>query len=128
MKILLDTHAVLWLFAESPVLTDKVKKIYLDKDNRLFISAASYWEIAIKKSLGKLVLKDNWHSELKKWIEENSLPWLPISAEHCYRVSLLPLHHRDPFDRMLVSQALAEEMTLLTRDQNLKDYGVECIW
>jgi PIN domain nuclease of toxin-antitoxin system len=94
----------------------------------LFFSAASLWEICIKKSLGKLSLKDGWFQTIQKEMEINTIQWLPIETTHCAEVTELPFHHRDPFDRMLIAQAIVEDMKLLSRDSRLPDYAVELIW
>ena len=127
MNILVDTHILLWFFTDDPRLNEKTKKIYLDTKNKLSVSAATFWEIAIKASLGKITLKKNWLTLMKKHLYENAIQWLPISPEHCHQLSLLPFHHRDPFDRMLIAQAMVEEMKVLTSDPHLKKYEVECI-
>lgn len=128
MKILIDTHALLWFFTNDGRLTAKAKGIYLDKSHSIYLSAASFWELNIKCSLGKLKLSSNWRFLLKKYLEENSIQWLNLSPEHCHQVSLLPFHHKDPFDRMLVAQALTENMPLITCDSEFSQYGIECIW
>jgi len=128
MKTLLDTHTLLWCFLDSPRLSSKAKKIYLDTHYELYFSAASFWELSIKHSLGKLDLAPNWFTLIKKHLHENSICWLDISPEHCHQVSTLPFYHRDPFDRLLVAQALIENFSFMTADTQMSKYGVKCIW
>ena len=128
MKILLDTHAFLWIISDSQKLTGKAKAAYIDTDNRLFFSAASLWEISIKVSIGKLKLSGDWHTVIKKELEINGIQWLPIESTHCQKIIDLPFHHRDPFDRMLISQACCEEMAIITTDKTFQKYDVDIIW
>jgi PIN domain nuclease of toxin-antitoxin system len=128
MKVLLDTHAFLWLITDEDRLSENARQTFLNTENSLFFSAASLWEICIKKSLGKLSLKDGWFQTIQKEMEINTIQWLPIETTHCAKVTELPFYHRDPFDRMLIAQAIVEEMKLLSRDSRLSDYAVELIW
>jgi PIN domain nuclease of toxin-antitoxin system len=94
----------------------------------LFFSAASLWEICIKKSLGKISLKDGWFQTIQEEMKSNTIQWLPIEMTHCAEVTELPFHHRDSFDRMLIAQAIVEEMKLMSRDSRLLKYTIELIW
>ena len=128
MKALLDTHAFLWLIAGDERVSKTAQEIFLDKGNRLFFSAASLWEICIKMSLGKLSLKSGWLKIMQEEMDANAIQWLPIEMLHCLEVTELPSHHRDPFDRMLIAQAMVEDMVLLSRDIRLSDYEVTRMW
>lgn len=128
MKVLLDTHAFLWLITGDDRLSENARQTFLNTDNSLFFSAASLWEICIKKSLGKISLKDGWFQTIQKEMKINTIQWLPIEMTHCAEVTELPLHHRDPFDRMLIAQAIVEDMKLLSRDSRLSVYAIELIW
>jgi PIN domain nuclease of toxin-antitoxin system len=128
MKVLLDTHAFLWLITDDERLSEKAQKTFLNSNNRLFFSVASLWEICIKKSLGKISLESEWVQTIHKEMEINAIQWLPIEMPHCVKVSELPFHHRDPFDRMLIAQAMAEDMQLLSRDSRLSAYAIKRIW
>ncbi len=128
MKVLLDTHAFLWIIEDNPNLSEIAKELFLDPGNKLFFSVASMWEIAIKKSLGKLIIKGNWERIIKEELNVNGIQWLPIEPEHCVILEQLPFHHRDPFDRMIIAQAMRGEMKLLTEDARIKAYNVQCIW
>jgi PIN domain nuclease of toxin-antitoxin system len=86
------------------------------------------WEICIKKSLGKISLEDRWFQTIQREMEINTVQWLPIEMTHCVQVTELPFHHRDPFDRMLIAQAIVEEMKIMSRDSRLSNYTIELIW
>jgi PIN domain nuclease of toxin-antitoxin system len=124
VKLLLDTHAALWFLSADERLGEQARQHLLDDSNPVLISAAVAWEIAIKRSLGKLVVPEN---ALRALLEAGARP-LPVSIEHAEEVERLPLHHRDPFDRMLVAQARTEGAALVTRDSALQAYGVSLIW
>lgn len=127
MKILLDTHAFLWLVANQK-LSQRAVDVFLDRDNQLFLSAASYWEICVKNSLGKLILVEDWQQVLDREMQANDVRWLSIEKAHCQAIVGLPWLHRDPFDRLLIAQALCEDMTILTADANIQQYSVATLW
>ncbi len=127
MKILLDTHAFLWGVAGLP-LGREATQAFLDTRNELFFSAASYWEIGVKISIGKLVLREGWQDEFEAFIQINHIQWLPIEKQHIWRMIQLPFHHRDPFDRLLISQALAENMAIMSHDVHFSAYAAPIIW
>jgi PIN domain nuclease of toxin-antitoxin system len=127
MKLLLDTHTFLWMITSGPV-SEQALVAFLDSENEIFLSAASYWEIAIKVSIGKLLLEKNWQKTFEEEIQINGIKWLPIEKPHCYELLNLPFHHSDPFDRLLIAQAISEKMTLLTADNNIKLYDVPIVW
>jgi PIN domain nuclease of toxin-antitoxin system len=128
MKVLLDTHAFLWLITGDERLSETAQKTFLDPANRLFFSAASLWEICIKKSLGKLSLKSGWFETIQGELKVNAIQWLPVEMPHCAELTKLPFHHRDPFDRMLIAQAMVEDLLLLSRDGRLSAYEIKRIW
>ncbi len=128
MKVLLDTHAFLWLIHDDDRLSRAARQTFLNMENRLFFSAASMWEICIKMSLGKISLREGWSQIIQEEMERSTINWLPIQRSHCVEVVRLPFHHRDPFDRMLIAQALVEDMHLLSRDNRLSAYEIERIW
>ena len=128
MKVLLDTHTFLWLITDDDRLSENARQTFLNTENSLFFSAASLWEICIKKSLGKLSLKDGWFQTIQEEMEINTIQWLPIEMTHCAEVTELPSNQRDPFDRMLIAQAIAEGMKLLSGDSRLSVYAIELIW
>ncbi|MFF1921022.1 type II toxin-antitoxin system VapC family toxin [Streptomyces sp. NPDC058221] len=120
MKMLLDTHVVLWWLGDSEELTDEVKHL-LDTEPSVFVSAVTPWEIAVKQSLGKLEGPD----DLAERVRDSQFLSLPITAGHGVRAGRLPAHHRDPFDRILIAQAQTEGMTILTRDEWIPSYDVQ---
>lgn len=124
MKLLLDTHAALWFLSGDDRLGENARRHLTDDTNRVLLSAAVVWEIAIKRSLGKLVVPDEYLSLL---LGAGVQP-LAVSVEHAAAVEHLPPHHRDPFDRMLVSQATIEGGALISRDDALRPYDVTLIW
>lgn len=128
MKILLDTHAFLWLTKDDPLVSKKAKKLFLDQDNKFYLSLVSIWEMAIKISLGKLKLKEPLDKFILNQLHENSIEQLIISFRHVVKVRNLPFHHRDPFDRLLISQALEEDFSILSSDAAFDKYEVERLW
>ena len=119
MRILLDTHLLLWWLEASPLLPARARELVSNPENTVFVSAVSLWEIWLKQSLGKLRLPLNFTERLAA----ESFESLPLLASHPRQVSLLPWLHRDPFDRMLVAQAQVEKLVLLTADEALTAYG-----
>ena len=128
MKVLLDTHAFLWLITDDNRLSQTARETYLNPQNRLFFSAASLWEMCIKQSLGKLSLKSGWLHTIQNELKINAIQWLPVEPAHCARLIKLPFYHRDPFDRMLIAQSLVENLRLLSRDDRFAAYKIRCIW
>ena len=127
MKFLLDTQAFLWSMTGGPI-SDQARSAFLNAENELYLSAASYWEICIKVSIGKLTPESNWQKTMEEEMWVNGIKWLPIERAHCHALINLPFHHGDPFDRLLIAQAVYEKMTLLTADGNIKLYDVPIIW
>lgn len=127
MRILLDSHVLLWWIADRSALAAKTHTLLADETTELLWSPASTWELGIKIHLGKLRL----HLPLDQFVAEQmasqSLTPLPIQHAHAARAAMLPPIHRDPFDRMLVAQAMAEDVPLLTADKELAAYGVQCL-
>ena len=128
MKYLLDTEVWLWSLAEPDRLNAKTRNLLARGDEELFLSAASSWEIAIKFALGKLPLPEPPASYVPKRMEAQGIRALPVEHSHALRVSMLPQHHRDPFDRLIIAQAEAERMTILTADAAFKQYSAMFHW
>ena len=128
MRILIDTHAFLWLLTDDGRLSERAREVFLDTKNKIYLSAASLWEITIKLSLGKLKLKKAWMETIQTEMKRNLIIWLPIEMPHCEQVTKLPFHHRDPFDRMLIAQAMVEGMHVLTNDTDFSEYSIKSIW
>ena len=126
MSLLLDTNVLIWVLLQDPRLRQDVVAMMAAADLR-YASAASVWEIAIKVGLGKLDLPRNVATWLPRELYESGMTPLPITADHAARVEALPLHHRDPFDRLLIAQALAENLTLVTADARFAAYGVRLL-
>jgi len=124
VKLLLDTHAALWFLAGDDRLSDTAGRHLTDASNRVLLSAAVVWEIAIKRGLGTLVVPDEYLSLL---LSAGVTP-LAVSVEHTAAVEQLPPHHRDPFDRMLVAQASLEGAALVSGDPALRRYDIPLIW
>lgn len=119
MRILLDTHLLLWWLGNAPTLSTTALTLISEPENTVFVSSVSLWEIWLKESLGKLRLPADFEAKMATELFES----LPLSATHARKVASLPWHHRDPFDRMLVAQAQAENLMLLTADPHLSPYG-----
>ena len=124
MNLLLDTHVFLWAIDDDPTLSQKARNAIVDGNNLVFVSAATAWEITIKKAIGKLRLpQGDYLDELRL----HRFTALDITTEHALVVGDLPEHHKDPFDRMLVAQAQVENLTLVTRDPRLMVYPIRII-
>ena len=128
MRALLDTHALLWWLADDPELTRAARKIIAETKNTLMVSAASAWEIAIKVRLGKLPTAGDLAEDFSGQVEREGFQLLAISAEHGIRAGLLPGPHKDPFDRMLIAQAQAENMPIISKEVSFEYYGVRRLW
>ncbi len=128
MNILLDTQAFLWWIADDPRLSARALELISNPDHVLFFSAASGWEIAIKARLGKLTLPGNPERFVADQLTMNAFGSLPIQLSHALHVYTLPVHHRDPFDRILVAQSQLEDMPILTADLQIAQYRVEVLW
>lgn len=128
MRLLVDTHAMLWWLRDDPRLSARARGVLKDGRNRLLWSLASSWEIAVKLSIGKLEIDRPVHRLYASLVTDQGVEMLAISHDHCARVADLPLHHRDPFDRMLVAQAQVAGVAILTADSKLAAYDVETIW
>ncbi|MDR1430939.1 MAG: type II toxin-antitoxin system VapC family toxin [Propionibacteriaceae bacterium] len=122
MRALLDTNIVIWWFADSPRLPEKYAAIITNPSNQIFISSISAAELAVKSAIGRLAPLP---TSLASAIAESGAAELPFSATHADALSELPLHHRDPFDRMLIAQAIAEDLTLLATNRAFSDYPVK---
>jgi PIN domain nuclease of toxin-antitoxin system len=127
MRVLLDTHAFLWFIDDSSRLSPQAKDL-LESDTDLLLSTASLWEIAIKTSIGKLTLAQPYNVFIPEQLALNSIGELPISIEHLALLSELPFHHRDPFDRLLVAQAIVESLAVVSADATLDAYSITRLW
>lgn len=123
MNLLLDTHVLLWWLDDNPILLTNAKEAIADGSNIVFVSAVTIWEIKIKHTLGKLEIPVNFREVL----EQQAFAMLSITVDHAHLIGELPPHHRDPFDRMLIAQAMFEHFTLVTRNSRFKQYEVSTI-
>lgn len=128
MRYLLDTHAFLWFITNDKRLSETAHRIIGDRNNEIFFSAASAWEISIKTALGRLSIEGDPESFLVGQLVENGFLSLPVTVPHAAHVFTLPDIHKDPFDRIRVSQARLENMPLITRDPMVRQYDIEAVW
>jgi PIN domain nuclease of toxin-antitoxin system len=128
MRFLIDTHIFIWYVQNSEKLSTSVTTLINDSRNEILFSTASIWEMAIKQSTGKLNLGVPYASFIKEQMRLNNMELLPINIEHLEIVSALPFHHRDPFDRLLISQAIFENMPILSVDIAFDAYPVQRVW
>jgi PIN domain nuclease of toxin-antitoxin system len=128
VKLLLDTQCWLWWFAQPDRLNEEAIAQIGDEANQLWLSVASIWEMGIKVSIGKLALPDPIDSYVPRRMAQLGTRPLEIKASHAIQTASLPLHHRDPFDRLLISQTQLEELTLVTADAIFHQYDVSILW
>ena len=128
MEYLLDTHALLWIVTDDNQLSNRVKKIFLDEQNELYISFASLWEIAIKVSLNRLELGQPLTDFYYKHIIGNKIRLLDIKVEHLVELENLKYHHKDPFDRLIICQSIVEKIPVLSSDKVFSKYPIKRIW
>lgn len=128
MKLLLDTHVFLWMNGAPEKLSAKVRDIFVRGEDELFLSIASPWEVQIKQQIGKLAIDATIDELLTPHLKDNSLRLLPIEIRHVLGLGSLAMHHRDPFDRMFIAQALTDGMGIVTADPLFDSYPVSVIW
>lgn len=128
MRLLLDTHVLVWAIVAPERLTERVKALLLNPGNERFVSAVCWWDLAQKASVGKLFLPVGL-DELARLVREDlrGVP-LPLTDAHARRLALLPLHHKDPTDRLLIGQAQVEGLQVVTRDPLFRLYDIEVVW
>src|SRR5665811_2184611 len=123
MKVLLDTHILLWCVSADPALPPRAGEVIADPDTVVAVSAASAWEIAVKKAIGRLEAPD----DLPNALDANGFDALAINVTHALAAGVLPAHHADPFDRILIAQSRIESLTLVTVDRRFSDYEVDLL-
>lgn len=128
MRILLDTHSFLWMIFGDQRLSEAARREIENPANEVFISVASLWETAIKVSIGKLELTVTFEELITEHLRKSTVQILPISVDALNTISALPFHHRDPFDRLLIAQAIVEQTPIVTRDDLFSEYSVQTIW
>lgn len=127
MRFLIDTHTFLWFIHDSPQLSANAKNL-LESDNELWVSIVSLWEIAIKVNIGKLRLPNCYEDFIPEQLALNDIEILPIKMAHLAIYTTLPLHHRDPYDRLLIAQAMTEKVSIIGSDVTFNSYSVNRIW
>ena len=127
MKYLLDTHVVLWVAGNSPLLSEKAKTVILDKSSELYVSIVSAWEVAIKLGTSKLHLEGGL-SEFFRMIDDNGFATLAVERDYLLQLQNLPDFHKDPFDRLIIATAAIEGMTMITNDENIQRYNTPGVW
>jgi len=127
---LLDAHTFLWWVRDNPALSQNARSILQDPNNHIALSVASVWELSLKCSLGKLPDFEPFQNStlLSQFLVGQGIQLLPITLEDIAQAASLPIHHKDPFDRMLVAQAQRQQMTLISKDELLRSYAVQVVW
>jgi PIN domain nuclease of toxin-antitoxin system len=128
MRLLLDTHTFLWFIEGSLNLSDVARDLIEDQANQRFLSVASLWEMSIKVSIGKLELGMTFTELVKREVYGNAIELLEIQPEHLDELAKLPFHHKDPFDRLMIAQSLAEGIPIVTKDAAFRSYPVSLLW
>ena len=128
MKLLLDTHALMWFALSDEQLSGTATSLILDSANEKLVSPASYWEIAIKISVKKYALSKPYDLFMREAIDQNGFGYLHIRPEHTAVLTTLPFHHKDPFDRLLVAQAIVENLSIVSNDAVLDAYPIKRVW
>jgi PIN domain nuclease of toxin-antitoxin system len=128
MRLLLDTHTILWFWWDDPQLSAKARDFIANAGNQKLVSIAAPWEVAIKVSLKKLDLGGPFQGFFRQSMQRSFFEWLPLQDRHFDVLASLPFHHRDPFDRLLIAQSLAEDMPIVSRETVFDHYGVQRIW
>lgn len=128
MRLLLDTHAFIWADNQPEKLSPSARAACEDPVNELILSVASVWEMQLKIMLGKLTIRKPLRTVVQDWIEQNTILILPVHLEHIFRLEILSAHHKDPFDRLLIAQAMAEGFTMVTHDKTFAMYNIPIIW
>lgn len=128
MKYLLDTCVLLYATIDTTKLSKTCKKTLENSNNQLYLSIVSIWEIAIKRSRKRLTLSESTQRFIDNAINDLGIEILQVELSHIFQIEKLPFLHSDPFDRMLISQAKVEDLTILTNDKEIKSYDIHCLW
>lgn len=128
MNLLSDTHAFIWSFSNTKKLSPTAAREFKNPANQVFLSVASVWEMQIKIKLNKMVFNDTLENIINEQQTVNNIQILPVQLSHALYLENLPLHHKDPFDRLLISQAIVENMTLVSADASFTNYQVSLLW
>jgi PIN domain nuclease of toxin-antitoxin system len=127
-RVLLDTHSFLWFVTEDPKLSAVAQRVIAEGGNEPILSVACVWEIAIKVSIGRLPIPAPLDSFIPEQLRINRISLLPIELKHLFEVTRIPLHHRDPFDRMIIAQAIVEGLPVLSADPAFDKYPIQRLW
>lgn len=127
MNLLLDTHTLIWYITDNHRLPAKTRSLIELPENNCFVSLATYWEMAIKNSLGRLDFKKPIMT-IFEIVEQSGFEILPVNVNHILKATSLPFHHYDPFDRMIIGQAIAENLSVITKDEKFPKYEVSLLW
>ena len=128
MRYLLDTHTLLWFITEDKQLSDRARRLILDSNSEILISIASLWEIAIKVNIGKLALDEPFNQLFPDELDAHGIEILDITIDSLIQLTTLPFHHRDPFDRLIIAQALVESLPIIGVDGTFDAYGISREW
>lgn len=128
MRQLLDTHTFIWYVTDNPRLSPEVQELIDDEDNEILLSIASVWEMAIKHSTGKLSFELPFMVFVEQQLSVNNIGLLNINLDHITIIATLPFHHRDPFDRLIIAQAMVEQLPILSADTVLDAYAIARFW
>lgn len=128
MKILLDTCAFIWITTDAPELSKKARDVFRNPENEIFLSSVSVWEIMVKNNIGKLPLPDEPENFVCLKRQQHAIETLSLTEQAVFHLKKLPKHHQDPFDRMLICQALEHNLTILTSDDKIVQYPVATVW
>ena len=128
MRFLLDTHSFLWFITGDNNLSNKTKYLITDLSNQVFVSVVSLWEISIKTGPGKLELSHPFEELIPKQLALNEIDQLPINLDHLAELISLPFHHRDPFDRLIIAQAMVEDLPIISKNSAFPAYSIDVIW
>jgi len=128
MRLLLDTHALLWWYSDDPALPQSCRKLIAKSDSSVFISAVSAWEISTKFRLGRLPTASDLMQDFGGYLDRENFLSLPVSSDHGIRAGMLPGPHQDPFDRMLIAQAEIEKLFIVSNEKIFDHYGIRRVW
>lgn len=128
VRLLLDTHALLWWLFDDPKLSSTPRELLADPDNEVMVSSASAWEICTKHRLGKLPAASQLVRDVAGWVRRAGFSELPVTIRHAQKAGAWPQPHRDPFDRMLAAQSSLEDLPIVSRDNALETFGVRMVW
>lgn len=128
MRVLLDTHTFLWFITADPKLSTSAQQVLVAGGNELLLSMASLWEIAIKVSIGRLPIPQPLQTFIPQQLGTNRIGLLMVELEHTFEVARLPLHHRDPFDRMIIAQAIHDRLPIVSADGAFDSYPIQRLW